>query len=446
MTSWLGKYCAAIGGGIAVAFAVMLPVIFAAAGMAIDVGESNHVRQRLCHALDAAALAGASASAEQHIITDYATNFFNRNYPEDSVGDIELFEVDVTDDEVIARVRAHYRTNFMRVIGRDQIAIECQTAVRRIIQGLEVSMILDITGSMAGQRIVELRQSAKALVDIVISETHMPHEESYVKVAMVPYSMGVNVGSYANQIRGPVSGGTCTSPGCASFRFRNAWNGNWTTLPGSTCVSERVGPLAYTDDPPSLQYMGYNYTAPNNPCIPNQIVPLTNDKDFLHAQIDALVAGGSTAAHVGVAWGWYLLSPRWGYLWPEENRPAPYDDDRIKKVAVLMTDGEFNSPYCNGVISQDSTPGSGSPLYHINCNAPNGSSYLQAENLCASMKEAGVIVYTVGFHIYDMPEATQVMHECATDPSHVYLTGSGEELDAAFRDIARKISTLHISQ
>jgi hypothetical protein len=116
----------------------------------------------------------------------------------------------------------------------------------------------------------------------------------------------------------------------------------------------------------------------------------------------------------------------------------------LQKIAVLMTDGEFNTSYCNGVISRDSGTGSGSAADHINCNAPNSSSLSQAQSLCNEMKASGITVFTVGFAL-TQPAATDLMRQCATDVSHAYLAGSGEELKQAFRDIASRIVNLKLT-
>ena len=41
-----------------------------------------------------------------------------------------------------------------------------------------------------------------------------------------------------------------------------------------------------------------------------------------------------------------MLSPNWSSLWPiVEPSLAGYDTDDVKKIAVLMTDGEYNTVY-----------------------------------------------------------------------------------------------------
>jgi hypothetical protein len=178
-------------------------------------------------------------------------------------------------------------------------------------------------------------------------------------------------------------------------------------------------------------------------------MPLSSDRAALAAQVNALTASGSTGGHIGVAWGWYMVSPNFSYLWPSQSRPAPYGTKDLLKVVVLMTDGEYNSAYCNGVISKDSTSGSGDSSTHINCNAPNGGAYDQAMALCSAMKSPAngqVIIYTVGFNVVSDPRAQALVNGCATDAKHVYLPSTGAALKDAFAAIGRDITTVRISQ
>ncbi|TVQ82276.1 MAG: pilus assembly protein [Micavibrio sp.] len=440
------KFRTNCSGAAAVVFALVLPALFAAVGLAVDLGQAHNLKTRLNNALDKTALAAGTLAGGESYIQETAGKFFHANYPDDRLGEIVDLQINVGDEIVTVAATAQVKNRFMSLLGKPYTEVSAEAeATKAFWNSIELALVLDITGSMAGQRIVDLRNAASALVDIVIRDSDQHHEDIYSKIALVPYSMGVNLGSYAGDVRGPVASGTCTSPGCQRFRFRNPFN-QWVTFDVSNCVSERSGAFAYTDDPPSTAYVGWNYPAGNNPCPPNPVIPLTDNKDLLKSQINSFQAVGSTAGHIGTAWGWYMLSPHWGYLWPEESRPAPYDTERLYKIAVLMTDGEYNSPYCNGVISQDATAGSGSMANKINCNAPNGSSFEQAEHLCDAMKEDGILVYSIGFHIDNLAEAKAIMEHCASGPDYYYLAEDGDQLDAAFRDIARKISSLYLSR
>lgn len=436
-------------GAVAVTFGLSLPVMLAAGGVAVDTARGWLVKQRLSTALDAAALAAAShASDDPEEIRDVIDAFLQANYPDDRIGttrDIQI-ELDADTSTLSVSAVADVDTMFMGLFGFDTLEVGANVEVKRVnMTNIEISLVLDITGSMAGNRIVALREAARNMVDILISNRQ---DIVYSKMALVPYSMGVNVGSYANSVRGTVTSGTCTTPGCQSYRFTNMSNQS-RTHSISTCVTERTGIHAYTDAAPNTaaSRVGRNYPTSNNPCPTAQIVPLTSNKTLLRNRINALQAVGSTAGHIGTAWGWYMLSENFGYLWPdEENIPATYGAENTVKIVVIMTDGEYNTPYCNGVIARNATDGSGSNTDKINCNATNGDAYTQARNLCEAMKDEGIIVYTVGFDIGSAQNVVDIMTDCATDESHAYLAADNAELIRAFQRIAGDIMSVYVSK
>ena len=176
---------------------------------------------------------------------------------------------------------------------------------------------------------------------------------------------------------------------------------------------------------------------------------------MLKRRIDKLQTGGSTAGQLGTAWAWYLLSPKWNTVlqqaFPTSSPAAPYTDltvlnakgqPKLRKIAVLMTDGDYNINYCKGVEAKnsDQTP-------DINCNSENGKSLAQATSLCTAMKapvSGGKIeVFTVGFQV--SAAAKTFLTGCATDASHYYDATTEVALQAAFRDIALKISSLRLT-
>ena len=236
----------------------------------------------------------------------------------------------------------------------------------------------------------------------------------------------------------------CRKYGCDVYRFTNA-SGSTETWPASTtCVTERTGAEKYSDASPSAAKVGFLYTESQNNCPDVAIEPLNTDKTALKAVIAQLDDGGSTAGHIGVAWGWYMISPNFGHLWSNANsRPAAYGADDLLKVVVLMTDGEFNTAYCNGVLANNS--GYSDNSNQINCNAQNATSTDQARALCTSMKAQGVIVYTVGFRISSGSTAANMLAHCATDAQHQYLPSSGADLQDAFKAIGQDINSLRLS-
>lgn len=431
-------------GNFAITTALIMPVVLVAAFGTIDVTRAVTTRHALQDALDAGALSAArlktksAADLQKEGESILAANLYGM----DGMLLSSRFVHDGAGRTVIADASAELPATILGVFQGNRIVVSVHSEVARASTNIEVALVLDTTGSMAGQKIADLRAAAADLVDIVVQDDQ---GLAYSKVALVPYAMAVNAGAYAGDVRGGYAAGTCTSPGCQAFKFGNPLGGR-NTFAISTCVTERGGANAFTDAAPKVAPLGANYASPSNPCLQNTITPLSSDKRVLKGAIGALKAGGSTGGHIGVAWGWYLVSPHFAYLWPEASRPAAYGVENLDKVVVIMTDGEYNSVYCNGVISRDSTSGSGSAADHIDCDAPNGGSYSQAQKLCANMKAAGVKVYTVGFDVVDSRAARDLVAKCATDASHVYLPSTGAALKDAFRAIAQDISGLRLSR
>lgn len=431
-------------GSIVVPLALCLAVAVLVLGAAIDYARAVNMKAKMQGALDAAAIAtGTMRNAREAEVVQHAQLEFNANLVGlTGLGKVNPVEVSFNEDTISFRAAGKIDTLVMGVAGIDNMDIAVTSEVVRGGTNIEVSLVLDVTGSMAGSRISDLRKAAASFVDTVVTDDQYPY---YSRVAIVPYSMGVNVGQYANAARGTVSWGTCTSSGCQRYTFMNPY---WRTLTYdiSTCVSERTGPHAYTDASPAVAPVGRNYPSSANPCLWNQIVPLTSNRSTLKTAINQLQAGGSTAGQVGVAWGWYMVSPNFGSIFSGQGRPAAYDQKKVRKIVVLMTDGEYNSVYCNGVISSSSTAGSGSPLDQINCPPPNGDSYTQTRSLCSAMKSAGVEVYTIGFEIVNDPRATGLMRDCATDAAHAYSASGGQELVSVFEAIAKNVVRLRLAR
>jgi Flp pilus assembly protein TadG len=241
----------------------------------------------------------------------------------------------------------------------------------------------------------------------------------------------------------------CLREGCRQFRFQDATrNQNWRIADATNCVSERTGAQAYSDISPTNSPVGrvYQTSVSNNKCASSEVVPLTIDKTLLTNRINALKDAGSTAGQIGVAWGWYMISPEWGHLWDERSAPAAYGKEQTLKAVVLMTDGAFNSPYCKGIIAKNAGSGSGNAEDHINCNATNGDPFDQAEAVCRNMKSKKIIVYTVAFNVSNDQNVTDLMTNCATSPDFAYRPDTGAELKVAFKAIAQDINALRISK
>lgn len=442
------------GGASAVFFAVALLMLTPMTLGLVDVYISTTQRGQLQDALDTATLyaarSSATTTAEIDTIGDAALRA-NLVLPE---GESIVESNFVLDGVKVVSTAAVTPPGISPQIWNQQ-NLRATSEVVRNSNHVEVALVLDTTGSMAGQKLTDMKTAAKELVDIVVQDIQTPY---YSKMAIVPYSMAVNTGAYASSVRGsPKSGtnptgGVNTAPPYSKFKFtKNDGTvlSNSSAWPINTCVTERTGTNAYTDVAPNTatntNLIGPNYQSSTSTCTAvSPIEPLSTNKTTLKNKINGFSATGVTAGHIGLAWGWYMVSPNFGHLWPAASKPAAYGTDDLLKVVILMTDGEFNTQYCKGVVSKDSTGNNSSE--EINCNATNGSAFTQAKTLCTNMKAQGVIVYTVGFALGGNASAVDVMNSCATDAKHVYLPGSGAALKDAFRAIGQDINSLRLAK
>ncbi len=634
MRSLVRRFAAETRGNVAMIFALTLPILVMITMGGVDISRASTVRVNLQDALDAATLAAArSVAVTDSDLTTIGTRALRANlaaYP-----DIDLASATFSmnsDQIVIANATVNVKTLVANIVlppyGQlldDTLPVGAHSEVNRSSKNIEVGLVLDITGSMAGQRIKDLKAAAAQLVDIVVQPVQTPY---YTRMAIIPYSIGVNLGTYADGARGAptqstaitganwfaadaakvitatskanpavmtvsghglVTGDTIWITGLSdgansgtkystlnnvaymvtkvdnnSFQLRSASGSNvnttgfrdfvsnssgtmrkclvaychvvftanshgipatttdeGSTQPGrvyitgvgglaisstsqvnnkpfevgnvtpntysvpvigpplsafssngaswcgqdgcqyrvfrrdsdnalsavqtSTCVSERTGSQAYTDATPASARVGRNYAASANPCPSATIQPLTSVASTLKAKITSLSETGSTAGQIGLAWGWYTVSPNFNGLW-SGNTAGAYNSSETLKSVILMTDGDFNSPYCTGVLAGDAGSGSGSANDHINCNATNGDPFTQATALCNAMKFQKVIVYTVGFQVTPNSAAANILKNCATGPEYAFLPASGADLKDDFAAIGRDITRLRISK
>ena len=226
-----------------------------------------------------------------------------------------------------------------------------------------------------------------------------------MRIGYAPFADGVNAGTYANAMNGGVA-----APNNCVYERANTSNQNTDNFPvGASVLKTRL-------DLPSA-----------NNCSSAQVLPMTSDKVLLKNTVDSDWTNGSTAGHLGTAFTWYLLSPQWASVWPAASQPVAYNSGTTSKVAILMTDGEYNTVGGNY----------------------SGSNRRRSENFatatCAAMKAQGIRVYTVGFQLRQ-PNATATLQACASDSNKFYAAEDADALRMAFQAIAQDIATLRISE
>lgn len=385
-----------ISGTVAPIFGLAVIVLVLVSGLAIDGSRAFRAASRVSAALDAAAIATARQltlySTSDSELKTLAVSYFESNLRSSGNVEVTYGEVTLSSDRtkgaVTLNVDARLPTTIGRLMNIEAFEIPRSATALDQSKDIELSMMLDLSGSMRGSKIAALKDAASDLVDIIMNANASGAKN---RIAIAPYSTSVNVGSFV---------GRATS-----------------SSDHNTCVTERTGANAFTDKAPT----GGLFNKKASYCPASEIVPLTDNTEDLYSHISGMSPNGWTAGHLGIAWAWYLVSPQWASVWPSGSTPTLYSDPTVIKAVVIMTDGEFNTAY----------------------EPANGDSKTQSRNLCDGMKAAGITVFSVAFQA--PANALPVLQYCASSSDHFFDAQSAEGLSLSFQEIAKKMSVLRLA-
>ena len=160
------------GGAFALIFGVMAVVLIALGGAVVDYVSLEQSRNRAQLALDAAALAlqpeiTRPGYDEESIRLRAEALVIERIGNADVRAEIDQIVIDPTNGSLFLSGIFVTQTYFVRLVGVPELAARFSSETVRGILDIEVAVALDITGSMEGQRIIDLRAAATRLVDAV---------------------------------------------------------------------------------------------------------------------------------------------------------------------------------------------------------------------------------------------------------------------------------------
>lgn len=437
-----------VGPIVALAFTSLISAV----GASIDYARAQMVQAKLSDTLDAAGLAAGSVAASQPAsIHTTARNYFNVNFPQHymdaTVSDI-AFTSNAQTSAPILSVSATVPTIFMGIVGINTMTVQAHTEISIQTTGLELVLVMDNTGSMAGQKLTELKSSATDLVNILFGNQAARDD---LWIGLVPFAQAVNIGTTHSSWLDPTYSATL----------------NWGPTSWGGCVDARANGLDQTDDPPSVKKFNAYYwpsdsnnkwnlgknkyakitstVGPNAYC--SQVVmPLTNQKASILSGINSMVAGGNTHVNLGAVWGWRMLSPRWRGLWGgtmnANNLPLDYGTEHMTKVAIILTDGQ------NTMNNTDHTA-----YWYLSDNklgTTNGTKAVQELDkrtlaVCTAMKSHGIKVYTILYDLIDT-KIEALYKSCASEPDFFFSSPTYATLHSAFQQIGDSLSNLRISK
>lgn len=438
-------FFAAERGGVLIFMALAMVALLAAVGGAVDISRAYTVKARLAHAVDAAGLAvGSTLQATDAEMQQVLESFFSANYPADALGTPATPTMVIDGDTITVTASAEIDSTFMRIIGHDSISVSASAEIVRDLDGLEVALVLDNTGSMAGSKIESLREASLDLVQILFGDIPV-HEK--LKIGVIPYVVAVNAGDVAPTL--------ITGPDQATYDpdEDEMWMGclRARTYPDDTLDTEMAVGGTWTrfwwesasdNDWPSVSFS----RGPNLTC-PTPITPLTNVRATVDSALNAMAAApgrGGTLSNLGMIWGWRVLSPEVPF-----TEGLPYNDPDNIKVAVLMTDGvnqivrRRGSPFLSDYTAYGRVDDGvlGTTDRFVARDIVNE----RLAEICTNMKNAGIVVYTITFQLNDA-DTQAIYRTCASDPAKYFDSPNSQSLNATFQAIGHELSNLRLSQ
>ena len=392
-------------------------------------------------------------------------------------------------------------TAFLPVVGIQAMALDLSTEVMTSGGNYEIALALDNTGSMAEHdKIGALRLAANHLTDLLYKDDGATDR---VKMALIPFTTTVNIrgnafkpewldpsglglgahalDSYDRAVsrldifdalgggRKGADGLPVLWKGCVEARAEGYDVDD--TVPGSDAATRWTPYLSpdgadegegyqktnsYLVDrdgstalermrnvdkyfPPDITVAFDEEHGPNQACR-GPIVELNNDRDRMHAAINAMQPGGWTHIPEGLAWGWRVLSHEEPF-----DQGAEYNDVDTQKVLVLLSDGK------NTVTETDYTSYGYLADARLGLNKFTSKRKLDENTttLCEAVKAKGIRLYMVLLEEND-PATQQIFEDCASrnlqgEPLY-YEVPDADTLTRVFSSIGKDMTNIHISR
>lgn len=337
-------------------------------GLAVDLMRYEQRRTALQQTIDRSVLAAASLTQDldpEDVVNDYFEKAGLQQY---------LRNVTVTEGlnfrNVSATADAELDPFFTPMVGIDEFLVPAASQAEQRITNVEISMVLDVSGSMAGAKMTNLKTAARNFVQTVLGGDG----DDRISINVVPYNGQVNLGpTLRSKFNATAPHGTA-DVNCIDLP---------SSVYGSMTMSRSLAmPMtahadtysSTTKDTTYVAIQGHTMTSgkpTNNWCPPstgNVVSVMNTDIATLHAKINAFEAIGATSINAGLRWGLTLLDPGQRPLIDElvgaglvssdfSGRPYEWDDDEALKVIVLMTDGShFEEDRVNTTYKSGTAP------------------------------------------------------------------------------------------
>ncbi|MFC0193920.1 TadE/TadG family type IV pilus assembly protein [Aureimonas pseudogalii] len=435
----IGRLARCRRGNVSIIVALTIMPLTIMAGSAVDLVRFERARISLQTALDRGTVAAASLTqmSEPRPVVE---SFLGAVYTED-----QKLRLDVTSNvtlnsrKVTASATVTLPTFFLHLANVAQLTVHARSVAEEARKNVELSMVLDISGSMVSNGgLAQLKPAAKSFLDIVLK----PELAAQTSVSIVPFSGEVNVGQRVFD--------------------HLAGSGNPRQHLHSSCFEMGAGD--FNENPPDFTRAAqvphfnrdFTYKGTRMPWCPQEetsIAYLQNDKNGLKRKIDELVPYDGTGTMYAMKWGEMLLNPKSNglvnaiiskKLAPIQadfaDRPFPFDDERTLKFILLMTDGDIvdqprptkPNPIANmlGIRGQEFET-----IYS------SKTAYSLFDKVCDYAKAKKIKIFTIAFKVNET--IAKNIAKCASNSSYAYRI-DGLDMNAAFQNIATTMQKLRI--
>ena len=446
----------------------MILIMLMVGGIGVDLMRNEMERTRLQSIADRAVLAAADLDQSldpEAVVQDY----FAKSGVADYLSSVTV-DQGLNFRTVTVNANSTMNTQFMSKLGVDTLSIPASARAEERVNKVEISMVLDISGSMnTGTKMEEMQNAAGEFIDSVLTED----TEDLISINLVPYSQHVNAGeAIFDRMNVDIydAFGDLTHDLSHCIEFENS-DFNTVVLDTNRTYEHMQH---FQSNTFSIAPAGVHNTVIDTVCPQYEyeaITPMSQDADALKAQIDLLRPRAGTQIFLGMKWAAAMLDPSFrsintsliggGQVDSEfAGRPVAYSDDETLKTIVLMTDGQNSSSrrirdyyyrtdslralwsrqnfswYVQRFLRSDFD------RYSYNkYDAATGDALLH--NMCEAAKAQNIVIWSIGFEVLD--HGADVMRSCASSPSHFFRV-EGVEISDAFDAIARQINQLRLTQ
>ncbi|MEQ1648563.1 MAG: hypothetical protein ABL898_08265 [Hyphomicrobiaceae bacterium] len=272
-------------------------------------------------------------------------------------------------NEVAAKATANLPTTFLSLLSITSVPIDVNATVAIGHNKAEVAHALDVTGSMSGTKITDLKTAAKLLIDTAYTPAG---SDQKVKFSLVPVSSYVNVGlTYRNaswmSVPADSSSTTniystvppvatisnCTTKTATAYNdgvpYTDTYEDSTYTYgpPTTLCSDVTATTTTWTGCAGARTYpKNIQKTADNSSPIPGvmntwcstPLVRLTNVQTDIKSAIDGLTATGNTYIPSGLTWGsnikFHRTTRRWRHQYDQHPQSLGPDDRRRKYLVT----------------------------------------------------------------------------------------------------------------